>query len=55
MKAIIWGADGQDGFYLDVLLKPQDYEVIPVTKGDADISIKIIEAAKRIAEVAARS
>ncbi|TMI62437.1 MAG: NAD-dependent epimerase/dehydratase family protein [Bacteroidetes bacterium] len=35
MKAIIWGADGQDGFYLDALLKQQGYEVIPVTKEDA--------------------
>ncbi len=40
MKAIICGVDGQDRFYLDVLLKQQGYEVIPVTKGDAEISIK---------------
>jgi GDPmannose 4,6-dehydratase len=35
MKAIIWGADGQDGFYLDALLKQQSYQVIPITKDDA--------------------
>jgi GDPmannose 4,6-dehydratase len=34
MKAIIWGAGGQDGFYLDALLKQQGYEVVSVTKDD---------------------
>jgi len=35
MKAIICGADGQDGFYIDALLKQQDYEVIPINKDEA--------------------
>lgn len=34
MKAIIWGADGQDGFYLDALLKKEGYGVIAIGKED---------------------
>jgi GDPmannose 4,6-dehydratase len=34
MKAIIWGADGQDGFYLDTLLKQNSYDVISIGKED---------------------
>jgi GDPmannose 4,6-dehydratase len=40
MKAIIWGANGQDGYYLSALLKQDDYEVIGVSKDDvANVNI----------------
>lgn len=32
MKAIIWGANGQDGYYLSSLLQQQGVEVVPVTR-----------------------
>ncbi|HET9430641.1 MAG TPA: GDP-mannose 4,6-dehydratase [Chitinophagaceae bacterium] len=32
MKAIIWGASGQDGYFLTDLLKDKGIEVIPVTR-----------------------
>lgn len=35
MKAIIWGADGQDGFYLNALLKEKGYAVIGIGKDDS--------------------
>jgi GDPmannose 4,6-dehydratase len=42
MKAIIFGADGQDGYYLSSLLKEQGYELIGISRHDqpriADIS-----------------
>lgn len=34
MKAIIWGADGQDGFYLNTLLKQEGFVVISIGKND---------------------
>src|SRR6188474_2736160 len=34
MKAIIWGADGQDGFYLDALLRQKGYEVTGIGQKD---------------------
>jgi GDPmannose 4,6-dehydratase len=36
MKAIIWGANGQDGFYLSALLKQDDCEVIGINKDDVN-------------------
>jgi len=32
MTAIIWGANGQDGFYLDALLQQQGYKVIGISR-----------------------
>ena len=41
MKAIIFGANGQDGYYLASLLKAHDYEVVKVSRmgSDADLDI----------------
>ncbi len=36
MKAIIWGANGQDGYYLSALLKQAGCEVIGISKDDVN-------------------
>ena len=41
MKAIIFGASGQDGFYLSALLKEHGYEVIGVSRQDNFLKVDI--------------
>lgn len=38
MNAVIWGANGQDGFYLSELLRQQGLDVVALGRTDADIS-----------------
>lgn len=39
MKAIIFGANGQDGFYLDELLRADKYEVIKIARSSTEADI----------------
>jgi GDPmannose 4,6-dehydratase len=41
MKAIIFGASGQDGHYLSALLKEQGYEVIGISRQDNSLKVDI--------------
>jgi GDPmannose 4,6-dehydratase len=43
MTAIIFGANGQDGFYLSSLLKAQGLEVIPVSRQDTVFSADVAD------------
>ena len=43
MKAIIFGASGQDGYYLSALLKQQNYEVIGISRQGNFLKIDITD------------
>lgn len=43
MKAIIFGASGQDGYYLSALLKEKGYEVLGISKRDGGVKADITD------------